>query len=179
MEAILVPHPDRPAPPFAIVATALRIGDELSVIYRVSGPLDRLAIPSPSPPVRAHGLWRHTCFEIFIHGLGSAYLELNFSPSSEWAAYRFSGRRSGMCNAEDIAAPSLAIRLEREMLELRAGVFLPIGDGLPADLPWRIGLSSVIEEKDGTKTYWALAHPAREPDFHHEDCFAGELPPPI
>jgi hypothetical protein len=39
-----------------------------------------------------------------------------------------------------------------------------------------IGLAAVIEEESGTKSYWALAHPAGAPDFHHEDCFAAELP---
>lgn len=42
----------------------------------------------------------------------------------------------------------------------------------------QIGLSAVIEEMDGTKSYWALAHPAGKPDFHHPDCFTLELPPP-
>jgi hypothetical protein len=44
--------------------------------------------------------------------------------------------------------------------------------------PSMLGLSAVIEEKDGTKSYWALAHPPGDkPDFHHLDCFAVELPP--
>jgi len=44
----------------------------------------------------------------------------------------------------------------------------------------RIGLSAVIEETDGTKSYWALRHPPGKPDFHHPDCFALTLgaPPP-
>src|SRR5204863_512967 len=42
--------------------------------------------------------------------------------------------------------------------------------------PSRSGLSAVIEEVDGTKSYWALANPNPEkPDFHHPDCFAIEL----
>ncbi len=45
--------------------------------------------------------------------------------------------------------------------------------------PSRLGLSAVIEETDGTKSYWALAHPAEgPPDFHHPDCFALTLPAP-
>ena len=44
--------------------------------------------------------------------------------------------------------------------------------------PWRIGLSAVIEERHGRKSYWALAHPPGKPDFHHDDCFAIELPAP-
>ena len=49
-------------------------------------------------------------------------------------------------------------------------------DGCVADRRWRLGLSAVIEEADGTKSYWALAHPPGSPDFHHADCFVVELP---
>ena len=35
---------------------------------------------------------------------------------------------------------------------------------------------AVLEEKDGTKSYWALAHAADKPDFHHPDCFVAKLP---
>jgi hypothetical protein len=36
----------------------------------------------------------------------------------------------------------------------------------------------VIEESDGTKSYWALAHPAGPPDFHDPTCFALDLAAP-
>ncbi len=39
-----------------------------------------------------------------------------------------------------------------------------------------LALSAVIEERDGTKSYWALAHAPGAPDFHHADCFTLELP---
>ena len=55
------------------------------------------------------------------------------------------------------------------------------GDLLDAilDLPeqGRFGLAAVVEEVGGTKTYWALAHGAATPDFHHPACFAADLPP--
>jgi hypothetical protein len=44
-----------------------------------------------------------------------------------------------------------------------------------ADARWELGLSAVLEEKDGTKTYWALEHPSDKPDFHHAACFATRL----
>ena len=48
---------------------------------------------------------------------------------------------------------------------------------IPADTNWELGLSAVLEEKDGTKSYWALAHPLEEkPDFHDPGCFAARLP---
>src|SRR3546814_9971873 len=44
--------------------------------------------------------------------------------------------------------------------------------------PVRVALSAVIEETDGTKSYWALRHPPGKPDFHHPDCFALALGAP-
>ena len=38
--------------------------------------------------------------------------------------------------------------------------------------PLRLGLAAVIEASDGTRSYWALRHPAGQPDFHHADAFA-------
>jgi hypothetical protein len=48
---------------------------------------------------------------------------------------------------------------------------------VPADSNWQLGLSAVLEETDGTKSYWALTHPNPEkPDFHHPGCFVARLP---
>ena len=41
-----------------------------------------------------------------------------------------------------------------------------------------LAVSAVIEETDGTKSFWALRHPPGPPDFHHPDCFALTLPAP-
>jgi hypothetical protein len=49
---------------------------------------------------------------------------------------------------------------------------------LDAEQKWELGLAAVLEEKDGTKSYWALAHPgeSEKPDFHDPVCFAAHLP---
>ena len=38
-----------------------------------------------------------------------------------------------------------------------------------------VGISAVMEEQDGTNSYWALRHPPGKPDFHHREAFALEL----
>ena len=43
---------------------------------------------------------------------------------------------------------------------------------------WHVGISAVIEARDGTKSYWALAHAPGPPDFHNPDCFIATLPAP-
>ena len=67
--------------------------------------------------------------------------------------------------------PDPKIRVQRAAgrLDLQAQVgFRPKGKV-------RIGLSAVIEEADGSLSYWALRHAPGKPDFHHQDAFALEL----
>ena len=43
-----------------------------------------------------------------------------------------------------------------------------------ADVVW-VALCAVVEHADGALSYWALAHPAGTPDFHHPDGFVLEV----
>ena len=42
--------------------------------------------------------------------------------------------------------------------------------------PELIGLSAVVETTDGTLSYWALAHPRAQPDFHHPVGWTARVP---
>jgi hypothetical protein len=144
--------------------------------YYLAG-IGEIVIPPHAGWTRADELWRHTCFEAFLRpAQGEAYYEFNFSSSTQWAAYRFGGYRSGMRDATEIGAPSIELRYNAEYFELRAHLKLDGLPDLPSDSVWRLGLSAVIEETGGRLSYWALAHPPGKPDFHHSDCFALELP---
>jgi len=150
---------------------------ELLLRYCVTGELRDLRLPPAAAPKRGEELWRRTCFEAFLRAApGAAYYEFNFAPSRQWAAYGFSGYRSGMTVAREISAPGLEVRSDGARYELRAALALDRLPGLPNDRVWRLGLSAVIEETSGRKSYWALAHPPGQADFHHADCFALELP---
>jgi hypothetical protein len=143
----------------------------LILSYVLSGRISDLRWPPVVAAARADELWRHTCFEAFVRpSTGSAYYEFNFSPSTQWAAYQFSGYRSGIRVATEIAAPRIEVRSIAESYTLQAALEL---DELSP--PWRIGLSAVLEETNGHKSHWALAHSPGKPDFHHADCFALEL----
>ncbi len=99
------------------------------------------------------------------------YFEFNFSPSFQWAAYTFDGYRSGM-QALPSHDPEIVISSSQNYF------FLAI-EALP-ELPAvavKVGLAAVIEETNGSKSYWALSHPAAKPDFHHPASFILELPP--
>ena len=145
--------------------------------YFVTGKISDLRMPPEAAPTRAHELWQHTCFEAFVRASRStAYYEFNFAPSMQWAAYRFSAYRHKMSVANEVSAPRIEVRSSGEFYELQASLELDGLSSLPSDAVWRLGLSVVIEETSGRKSFWALAHPPGKADFHHSDCFAYELP---
>jgi len=160
-----------PATPCAAVerieaAVSLAADGALALHYVVKGAIGALRLPAVAAPERTDGLWQHSCFEAFLRG-AEGYHEHNFSPSTQWAAYRFDGYRAGMRDAE-IPAPAIEITLAVDLFALRVAIDLPAG-------ATRLGLAAVIEETSGRKSYWALAHPSGPPDFHHIDCFALDL----
>ena len=157
-------HPESPSRAVrAIHIEVQRIGGTLSFAYRIKGNIEKLRLPPPG----LRPLWRHTCCEAFVARQGlAAYHEFNFSPSRDWAAYAFTDYRKGA--PIEVPDPGIVVKLSAEMLELTAALDLP-GKNL-----W-LGLSAVIEERDGTLSYWALRHAPGRPDFHHRDAFALEL----
>ncbi len=171
----LAPHPSARCDAVrAIEARVARAPDGvLTLRYSVEGDLARVRLPPPRPPRRADGLWQHTCFEAFVApDPGPDYLELNFSPSGEWASYAFSAYREGMAAAEDTAAPAITVSRDGSALTVDAAVCLTrLRGGAPA----RVALAAVLEESSGSLSYWALQHPPGRPDFHHPHGFALQI----
>lgn len=146
----------------------------LRLTYMVYGKMDDLALPAPAAPLPKDGLWRTTCFEAFVRVKGERiYRELNFSPSSELAAYLLRDYRDpDRLDAALPAPPEIQLSvLKAAGLELRVDLRIDLPPG-----PCLLNLAAVIEERDGTQSYWALAHPPGDPDFHHPDCFQLEFP---
>jgi hypothetical protein len=181
MRHVLLLHPDSRCAAAAgveVEATRPRPG-ALALSYLVRGARGELRLPPAAAPARTDGLWRATCFEAFVRAAGDeAYYELNFAPSTQWAAYRFSGYRTGMTAAKDISAPRMAARADADGYHLDIALELDWAPHLPGDAPWRLGLCAVLEETSGRLSYWALAHPPGRPDFHDPQSFALELPAP-
>ncbi|MCW5670049.1 MAG: DOMON-like domain-containing protein [Hydrogenophaga sp.] len=175
-------HPATPCGVALAVSVEARVhADGLRLRYTLRGDTSALRIPAPAAPLPTDGLWRHTCMEAFVAVDGeAAYREFNFSPSSEWAAYRFSSerQRDEVAEARDPALlrPPLAHATARSLtLTARvATTALPRGPTL-----LRLGLCAVIEERNGQLSYWALHHPREQPDFHHPDGRALRLAAPL
>ena len=178
MQLNLVPHPATPSggrsfKVWATVDHAALLGAvaTTNIWFGVSAPIGRFVIPQAEDPGRSDGLWQATCFEAFLKAEGQgAYREWNFAPSGDWAAYDFSAYRENMAEAE-VASPPY-IRIEDNLTWWALGTTI----GVDAGKTWNLGLSAILEEKDGSKSYWALAHAAADkPDFHAPDCFAAKL----
>jgi hypothetical protein len=158
-----------------IVASVDRLSPTLLRFrWEVSGHIEEIIVPEPGPAIRSNNLWQSTCFEAFLSCEGHpGYLELNFSPSSRWAAYDFSAYRDGMVQANLAAPPDITMKRDSGHLDMAATVSL---DAAAEDC--RLNLCAVIEERGGGKSYWAAHHQGAEPDFHRQDCFGVELPAP-
>jgi hypothetical protein len=151
----------------------------LALMYTLKGNMARLRISPLQPPRRADRLWEHTCFEAFVSvNDESAYYELNFAPSGEWAAYGFHGYRNGAPLEAANLAPKIAVRGTTDSLILDASVRLDRLPMIRSGASLQLALSGVIEGNDGVLSYWALKHPPGKPDFHHHDAFTLELEAP-
>ena len=139
-----------------------------------AGDMTRIRFPTLDTSSRRDGLWKRTCAEFFLMDPGGSYCEFNFSPSTQWAAYRFDSYRSGMKELDLKSEPRIDFTLMPDSFALSAvvdltGLFEPQAQNL------RMGLASVIEDANGRISYWALTHPPGKPDFHHADSFVGLL----
>jgi hypothetical protein len=148
---------------------------ELVFQYLLRGAMPRVRVPAAQqvPAARSDGLWKHTCFEAFIVDPAlPGYHELNFAPSREWAAYRFSDYREGMSPADVTSPPLIDVRRFDDRLELDATLQLA---SLQAARSLKLALTAVVEDDGGNLSYWALRHAPGKPDFHHPNGFVLEL----
>lgn len=196
--ARLVPHVDTACESVEALEAAVQAPRRgvMSARFVLTGDLRRVRIPAPGPQGRVDELWRHTCFETFVRRADMpGYLELNFSPSGAWQAYRFAAYRQDRVPAALPSPPHLTVwhracaaestapaRRANDALVLEVIVPLPAPY---ADAPQalQLGLSAVVEHEAGVLSYWALRHAPGRPDFHHPDAFALTLgwtrtPPP-
>jgi hypothetical protein len=169
----LTAHPAHPAREVASVdAAVVALGIRwLTLRWRIEG-AGRLIAPPFAGKGRADGLWRTTCFEMFVAREGDGgYAEFNLSPSERWAAYDFAAYREGMTERSASRDAVCTLRRGGALAIFDAAIPVP---ALPP-LPWRFGLTAVIEEEGGAKSYWAAAHCREQPDFHDDATFVSHL----
>ncbi|MGH8470025.1 MAG: hypothetical protein ACREVY_13900, partial [Gammaproteobacteria bacterium] len=77
---------------------------------------------------------------------------------------------TGGAAIEPVPPPAIAVAGDRGRIRLDVVLSLESLLELRQATRLRLALAAVIEEKNGSLSYWALAHP--RPDFHHADAFA-------
>ncbi len=176
----LVPHPKHAPRAVRAVSVEALPGDAgwMRLRWRVEG-ARALVVPAlAGDHARADGLWQTTCFEAFVQPEGArSYVEVNLSPSGRWNVYDFTDRREGMAPRPCAPAPTATMQRTADgVVVFEASLPRP---SLP-DGPCRIGLTAVIEEQGGVRSWWALAHGSIDaPDFHDPATFLARIDPSI
>jgi hypothetical protein len=176
--AALTAHPSTPSEAVRAFGVQLR-SEEPGVLvfsYSLDADMSRVRVPQAGAGERADALWRHMCCEAFVAPVDApAYYEFNFSPSRDWAIYRFTSYREGMSLAKVGRAPEISVQRRGAGLELQSAVRLGDLADLRDARQLRIALAAIIEDDDGRLSYWGLRHPPGKPDFHHPNGFALEV----
>lgn len=166
----LVPFDSPKHPGLGVQVQVTRKGFELGFAFTWSGE-PKLPAPKVSPE-RLDGLWNHTCFEVFLTwGVHPYYWEINFSPSGDWNLYRFDSYREGAkteAHTQVISTDLITKNSRAFRLNLKA--ILPNESESLA-----LGITSVLELPDSSKSYWALTHAGPKPDFHIRESFILEV----
>jgi hypothetical protein len=148
----------------------------ITLSYTLRADMSRVRVGPEVAPGPGDGLWKHTCFEAFLQPGGSpGYYEFNFSPTKQWAVYRFDSYRAGMTAMDLAIPPDISTRKAADYLELQATFPLPFSADAGAARRTKLAVAAVVEEDNGRLCYWAGRHPQGKPDFHHSDGFAFEL----
>ena len=146
-----------------------RISDGLKLRFEVIGAVPDIKLPPAGRRERRDELWKQTCFEAFLTSDDfSGYLEFNFAPNGDWAAYQFESYRDGGSNLT-MDAPDIQTDRASDRLAVTATIARLPKDLLSGQI--RLGPAAILQTHQGDRSYWALAHPAARPDFHRPENF--------
>jgi len=167
----LAAHPAHGPGPLRSAALAGWLSNgRLDVTFCLRGGIAAVKLPANTDiPCRRDGLWNETCCELFI-AVDGGYLELNFSPSRDWAAYRFDGYRHGRSQIDGIEVQVEPVARLTDELRLHSQA-RSLGNIDLLSPRIKINAAVIVEDDVGRKSYWACCHPAANPDFHHGDSF--------
>ncbi|MEB3310350.1 MAG: DOMON-like domain-containing protein [Snowella sp.] len=172
----LIPFPDNsPHPDIQIQGEIERVNQQLQITFNLTGELEKVAIASPvDVPTRLDELWQTTCFEFFLGLSGSSrYWEFNLSPAGHWNIYRFDNYRQGMTTETAYQALPFVVQHQSDCFGLI--LTLDLNPIITPEQELNVGITTVIESKNQTITYWALTHAAKEADFHQRASFTIHL----
>ncbi|MGF1588456.1 MAG: DOMON-like domain-containing protein [Pleurocapsa sp.] len=170
----LSPFTRNTAPTVNISGNIERQNNQLKILYRLEGSSQIIIPQIVNSPTRQDNLWEHTCCELFI-GLQNStkYWEFNLSPAGDWNVFRFPDYRQYI--AEEMVFDSLPFRVLQQADWLQLQLEVNLNKIIPPEQSLKVGVTTVIEDRERQLSYWALTHPAPEANFHHRDSLIIDL----
>ncbi len=170
----LIPYDKTTAPAIHINGELNQNDQSLFLSFSIKKGLPLIDLGSSTPnKERLVKLWEKTCFEFFLKNEHGEYVEFNFSPNFEWNCFYFPKKGDPLKEWELMSRPNTEILLSLDhyfiVVELRKELFPPGFFDQKTEL--KAGMTSVIKDKKGALSYWALTHSDSRPNFHHFDSF--------
>jgi hypothetical protein len=168
----LIPFPDSNIPNISIKGKVSRQKNLLTIHYALAGKIGDIFLPPPSDkPTRKDNLWKTTCLEFFLATRDlPQYWEINLSPSGDWNVYHMDAyRRFGF--RDETSIQQLQFEMHRHTNDFLLNAAVDVNPIIRVEQILEVGVTAVIQSKEGSETYWALTHPAPEADFHLRESF--------
>jgi hypothetical protein len=168
----LVPFSAPNIPSISITGKISLLNNLLALHYSLAGKVKDVFLQPTSPnPRRKDELWQSTCFEFFVAIRDQPeYWEFNMSPSGDWNVYHMDAyRRVGF--REETLIQQLQFKTQQEAGVFSLDMTIDLNLIIGLSQPLEIGITAIIQTKNGNQSYWALTHPEPDPDFHLRESF--------
>ncbi len=163
----LIPFNPASAPAIEIHSELNTTEESVYISYKVTGDLSSLDLGSGrSLHNRVIKLWEKSCFELFIKDASDSYVEFNFSPEFEWNAFYFAKKGDALKEYEKVNQVKTDILLSQDVFHIIVEIEK---NKFPENFftgELSAGITSVVKEKNGNISYWALSHEDTKPNFH-------------
>jgi len=172
-EFTLVPFSSDTAQKLKITGEIIRSSNKLFLRYKVEGEINQILLPAKAPsPSRTEDLWKSTCFEFFLALPDQPeYWEFNMSPSGDWNVYKMDAyRRVGF--REETAFQQIPFVFGKNESILSLDISVDLTPIIATYQPVKVGITAIIPTENGNETFWALAHPGIQADFHLRESFS-------
>jgi hypothetical protein len=168
----LIPFQAEDLPKIGIAGEIERAENRLLLRYAVTGDIESILLPAPSShPSRNHDLWKMTCFEFFIAAEDRPrYWEFNMSPSGDWNVYTMDTYRQ-VNMRQEMLMKQIQFQVKKDADEIELIAIVDLNLIVEAGQSLNVGITAVIQTKEGKESYWALTHPGAQADFHLRESF--------
>jgi hypothetical protein len=166
----LIPFDNESAPKIFLDCELNFPQDSLFISYKLTGDIEKIELGREPRHERVIKLWEKTCFELFIKNNRDEYMEFNFSPVFEWNAFFFPKKGEALTEWKKMDSVKFDILDSLDVFE----VIVEINKKkFPENFfeGCQAGITTVIKEKTGNLSYWALSHHDQRPNFHNFKSF--------